>query len=547
MVLALRNEDYAAAAAIRDEMTAREMSEGKGSADGSWEGLGAPKWLGERLRQLDYVMPLDIQKRSMCKVLGEGKDALVVSQTGSGKTLSFLVPLLCSLDYSYFYRYYVNQILELEELEDGINEGGDDAGLEPGVAPQAAVNKPPPVQAVVVVPNFELGAQICLATFKLLGGNISSRRKDEPGDPYNMFSYSGPKGVDVLGMFTERDVIGATTFGKLDGVQILVGTPQHLAACVRGKGLDLAQLKVLAVDEFDACLSEFPEEMELLLDPQGSARRTVLCGATISDDMIAAIHARRWVEEAGDLRVDNASRVPSGTRHRYVVAEDEDHKLLAVTRLLRQDLRQMGPDSPPARVMVFAQNEETARKASPALRKSLWGEHKMTTLLPGGREPLLALQSFRDNRTTLMLATPYHCRGLDLPAVSHVYNLEVPHSPAAYIHQAGRTGRVGWTGDGQVVTIVTPAEVDALMALAAEVDVQLEEEPFPATDLRPLLSLEGGESTIPETEVAANFLPEDVIKNLEDVYNLFGLESVNAPEEEEEEEGDEEGDEDARL
>lgn len=44
-----------------------------------------------------------------------------------------------------------------------------------------------------------------------------------------------------------------------------MGTPQHLAACVRGKGLDLAQLKVLAVDEFDACLSEFPEEMELLL------------------------------------------------------------------------------------------------------------------------------------------------------------------------------------------------------------------------------------------------------------------------------------------
>jgi superfamily II DNA/RNA helicase len=47
--------------------------------------------------------------------------------------------------------------------------------------------------------------------------------------------------------------------------QVLVGTPQHLAACVREKGLDMEKVKFLAVDEFDACWAEFPEDMELLL------------------------------------------------------------------------------------------------------------------------------------------------------------------------------------------------------------------------------------------------------------------------------------------
>lgn len=56
----------------------------------------------------------------------------------------------------------------------------------------------------------------------------------------------------------------------------------------------------------------------------------------------------------------------------------------------------------------------------------------------------LVLLSPRENQTTLLLATPHHCRGLDLPAVSHVYNLNAPETATAYIHQAGRTGRVGF-------------------------------------------------------------------------------------------------------
>lgn len=54
-----------------------------------------------------------------------------------------------------------------------------------------------------------------------------------------------------------------------------------------------------------------------------------------------------------------------------------------------------------------------------------------------------ALHAFRDNKATFLLAAPSAARGLDLPAVSHVYNLEPPGDAVGYLHRAGRAGRIG--------------------------------------------------------------------------------------------------------
>ena len=56
---------------------------------------------------------------------------------------------------------------------------------------------------------------------------------------------------------------------------------------------------------------------------------------------------------------------------------------------------------------------------------------------------LQALHAFRDNKASFLLATPQAARGLDLPAVSHVYNLDLPQDAVTYLHRAGRAGRIG--------------------------------------------------------------------------------------------------------
>ena len=124
--------------------------------------------------------------------------------------------------------------------------------------------------------------------------------------------------------------------------------------------------------------------------------------------------------------------------------------------------------------MVFASSQEAAAAAAQPLRNVLWGQHNISVLLPEGEEPikvglvpavpfwnqagteqnqfialtlqpeafaslaLQALQSFRDNNATLLLATPRAARGLDLPAISHIYNIDPPEDATEYLHRAGK-------------------------------------------------------------------------------------------------------------
>ena len=63
---------------------------------------------------------------------------------------------------------------------------------------------------------------------------------------------------------------------------------------------------------------------------------------------------------------------------------------------------------------------------------------------------LQALHAFRDNKANFLLATPQAARGLDLPAVSHVYNLDLPQDAVTYLHRAGRAGRIGSPVPGEL-------------------------------------------------------------------------------------------------
>src|SRR5207342_3474368 len=74
-----------------------------------------------------------------------------------------------------------------------------------------------------------------------------------------------------------------------------------------------------------------------------------------------------------------------------------------------------------------------------------------------------ALDQFRKNEVTLLVASDVAARGLDIPAVSHIFNFDVPHHPDDYVHRIGRTGRAGRAGTA--ITIVAPADGKAVTAI----------------------------------------------------------------------------------
>src|SRR5262249_57536892 len=79
------------------------------------------------------------------------------------------------------------------------------------------------------------------------------------------------------------------------------------------------------------------------------------------------------------------------------------------------------------------------------------------------RAGMAALDQFGKNEVTLVVACDVAARGLHIPAVSHIFNFDVPHHPDDYVHRIGRTGRAGRSGTA--ITIVAPAEHKSVAAI----------------------------------------------------------------------------------
>ncbi|KAL4447639.1 hypothetical protein ABPG75_004858 [Micractinium tetrahymenae] len=516
---AIAAEDWGLAAKLRDLLRLLAgPAENRQAAD--WRGLGILDWLADRAENLGFTFPTEVQKRAAPVIL-DGDDCIIQSETGSGKTLAFLLPALSRL------------------------------GYPPSLYPDDL--KGP--QAVIVVPTRELGVQVVMLIYRLFGGSVN---QGVPGQGGNMFGYHGPRGLKVRGLLLDTEAASAKKENYLRGAHVVVGTPELIAAALaEPEAVEAVQhAAVLAVDEVDACFQSHPQEMEAIMQaacqrhvqqqqqqrgqqeqeqeqqqqqgegqpgerqqqdaqqqPAGGQKPiVVLVGATLDEPLVGHAVQQGWVQDPVTVRVGVRMRIPSGLQHRAIVV-DEAGKAAAMCRQIRADLRGQGADEAPARVMVFAGSEEQARQLAGPLRTVLWGDHKISVLLPEGTEPIKALHSFRDNKTTLLLCTPAAARGLDLPAVSHVYNVEPPGSATEYLHRAGRSGRIGSAIQGVVTTLVTEDQLPALQSMAAELGIGVSlEAPLPP-ELPPAAAEEEGEGLGVDVETAR--------RGLEDLFNLY--------------------------
>eukprot|EP00959_Pyramimonas_sp_CCMP1952_P019826 418699-Pyramimonas_sp.AAC.1 len=247
---AVQAEDYALAAKIRD----RVASIGGGSGGKDWYELGLPYWLADRAERLGYMFPTAVQASAVSEGL-RGSDVLIQAQTGSGKTLAFVLPCLALLSESLF-------SVELLRSQMG------PTSLQP--------------LALFLVPTRELGAQLALLIFQLMGGNLGGADNRSPGDTSNMYTYEGPRGVKVMGVLDEADVERCRTDveggGLLEGVQFVVGVPRHVAKVMDNGNLPPELLRYIAVDELDLCLAQDNEAVQKLLKiPEGSNHQRQVC------------------------------------------------------------------------------------------------------------------------------------------------------------------------------------------------------------------------------------------------------------------------------
>ena len=114
------------------------------------------------------------------------------------------------------------------------------------------------------------------------------------------------------------------------------------------------------------------------------------------------------------------------------------------------------------RVLVFTRTRRGAERLSHILSAR---DHSVNRIHSDRTQPQreAALRGFRDGQTRVLVATDIAARGLDVDAVSHVINYDVPSAPEDYVHRIGRTGRAGNTG--RAITIVTPVDELSMRAI----------------------------------------------------------------------------------
>jgi superfamily II DNA/RNA helicase len=255
-------------------------------------------------------------------------------------------------------------------------------------------------------------------------------------------------------------IIGGVSFADQDaklmrGTDVLIATPGRLLDHFERGKLLLTGVELLVIDEADRMLDMgFIPDIERIAKMVPFTRQTLFFSATMPPE----------IERLADMFLHNPQRVevarPASTAttitQRLVATGAEGQ---AKRERLRGLIR--GEDELKNGIIFCNRKRDVA-----LLQKSLVSHGFDAAALHGDmdqRARTAALDAFRSGETALLVASDVAARGLDIPAVSHVFNFDVPHHPEDYVHRIGRTGRAGRTGTAY--TLVAPDDTRSLGAI----------------------------------------------------------------------------------
>ena len=278
------------------------------------------------------------------------------------------------------------------------------------------------LQAIIIAPTHELSMQI-----------VQVIRDLTEGTP----------------LFVQQLIGGANIRHQVERLKkrppIVVGTPGRLAELLASGKLKAQTVRMVVIDEVDHLLdSAFRNDVIRVLKAVPRERQTIFASATIPAEVEDV--ARRWMHDALHLRAEGLQKLPESITHAYTVVEERD-KLDAMRRLLHA--------YQPKAALAFVND---ARHLDELVAKLDFKGIRVAALQGGARklERAAVLKDFRDGKIQVLLATEVAARGLDVPDLTHVFNLDLPTDADHYLHRAGRTGRGG--REGTVVSIVTERE-----------------------------------------------------------------------------------------
>jgi ATP-dependent RNA helicase DeaD len=249
------------------------------------------------------------------------------------------------------------------------------------------------------------------------------------------------------------------------GCHIVVGTPGRLQDHIQRGNLNLSKCRAVVLDEADEMLDlGFREELEFILQAAPPERRTLLFSATIPKEIVTL--ARKYQRDA--LRIDTGGR---GQPHKdieyravLIAGHETEHSLVNLLRYYD------------ARCLVFCATREAVRRLHGRLQERGFSAVALSGEL-SQHERNTALQSLRDGRARVCIATDVAARGLDLPDLDLVIHADLPTNKETLLHRSGRTGRAGRKGICLLLVPSSKRRRAELLLTAANITATWEDPP----------------------------------------------------------------------
>jgi len=255
---------------------------------------------------------------------------------------------------------------------------------------------------------------------------------------------SGMKGFRILPVYGGQEYAGQLR-NLRQGVHVVVGTPGRVMDHLRRGSLVLDGLRTVVLDEADEMLRMgFLDDVEWIMQHTPEERQTALFSATMPGPIRKI--AETYLNDPSIVRIANKTATVEHTEQLACLVHHSD-KLDCLTRLIET--------SDSDGMLVFARTKSgTVELAERLAERGFACDALNGDMTQQARERTIG--RFKSGGIDLLIATDVAARGIDVPRITHVINIDVPHDVEAYIHRIGRTGRAGQSGTA--ITFVTPRE-----------------------------------------------------------------------------------------
>ena len=428
----IANEDMAFEAAAQDVAESAPVDTGPNP----FELLGLAPSLVKAIADLGYTTPTAVQARviplAMTVPSGEGEkvvnDLMVSSQTGSGKTAAFLLPILHRLETELRDREREESLAWKKTLEEAAAKGE--------VAPKKPKRKNPidprnfraaTPQALILCPTRELAQQVANDAIELAR------------------HMTGVRVANVIGGLPYQIQIA-----KLQNADLVVATPGRLLDLQRNGQIKCEGVKCLVLDEADRMLDlGFSDDLAAIHQLTEKREQTMMFSATFAAriQQLAARVMRDNGKAAQRIAIDSPQDKHVNITQKLFWADNLVHKRKLLDHWMRE--------TSIVQAIVFASTQIECD----SLAQDLADAGFDAAALHGALSQHLRnkrLKALRDGHIQFLVATDVAARGIDVPSISHVFNYGLPMKAEDYTHRIGRTGRAG--RDGMAVTFAEPRD-----------------------------------------------------------------------------------------